>query len=102
MKYSHTIDNKKYTYGLDPEEEGILRDIEAGKYKTVSNIREEIKKAREYAKNTLNKRKNINIRLSERDIYRLKVKALEHGLPYQTLAATILHNFASDKIKITL
>lgn len=102
MKYSHTIDNKKYIYSLDPEEEEILRDIEAGKYKTVNNIKEEIKKAREYAKNTIQKRKNINIRLSERDLYRLKAKAVEHGLPYQTLAATVLHNFAADKIKITL
>jgi len=52
------------SYKLDPEEEKILDDIEAGKYKTVPHIIEEIEKARMYAKNTLNKVKNINIRLS--------------------------------------
>ena len=102
MKYSHTVDNKKYTYSLNKEEQEILDDIEAGKYKSVANVKEELKKLREYAKYTLEKKKNINIRLSERDLQRLKAKAVEHGLPYQTLAATVLHNFASDKIKITL
>ena len=35
MKYSHTVDNKKYTYSLNKEEQEILDDIEAGKYKSV-------------------------------------------------------------------
>ncbi|HSX02582.1 MAG TPA: hypothetical protein VLI05_04710 [Candidatus Saccharimonadia bacterium] len=52
----------------------------------------ERKKAlQQYAKNTLNKTKNINIRLSERDLYRLRAKAIEEGIPYQTLASSILH-----------
>lgn len=35
--------------------------------------------------------RNINIRLSERDLFKLKAKAIEEGLPYQTLASSILH-----------
>jgi predicted DNA binding CopG/RHH family protein len=49
---------------LDNEEIQILNEIEAGKYKTVKNIKREIKKAKEAAKNTLLKTKNINIRIS--------------------------------------
>jgi predicted DNA binding CopG/RHH family protein len=45
----------------------------------------------EIARNTLNKTRNINIRLTERDLYRLKAKAIEEGIPYQTLASSILH-----------
>jgi predicted DNA binding CopG/RHH family protein len=90
------------TYQLDPEEQEILKDIESGKYKTVKNIREEIKRAREYARNTINKTKNVNIRLSERDLQRLKTKAMENGLGYQTLVSAILHQYANEKIKISL
>jgi len=90
------------SYKLDQEEQQILRDIEAGKYKTVLNIKEEIKKARLYAKNTLNKLKNINIRLSVRDVEKLKARSIETGLPYQTLAAAVLRQYIDRKISLTL
>lgn len=41
---------------------------------------------------------NINIRLSEQDLFRLKVKAAEEGLPYQTYIASLLHkNLATGR-----
>jgi predicted DNA binding CopG/RHH family protein len=43
------------------------------------------------AKETVKKTKNINIRLTQFDLDRLKAKAIEEGLPYQTFAASILH-----------
>lgn len=82
-------------YIFDEEELEILRDIEAGKYKSVSNIKEEIKKAKEAARNTLKKNKNINIRLSFKVLHKLKAKAIEEGIPYQTLAASILHKYVN-------
>jgi len=90
------------SYKLDPEEAQILNDIEAVKYKTVPHIKEEIKKARIYAKNTLNKVKNINIRLSIRDLEKLKARSVETGLPYQTLAAAVLRQYIDRKISLTL
>ncbi|PIV10869.1 antitoxin [Candidatus Roizmanbacteria bacterium CG03_land_8_20_14_0_80_35_26] len=89
-------------YKLDKEELQILRDVEAGKYKSVANLKEEIKRAREAAKNTLQKTKNINIRLSERDIQKLKVKAAENNLPYQTLISMLLRQYTKGEIRITL
>ena len=44
-----------------------------------------------YATNTLNKTKNINIRLSEKDLHKIKVKAMEKGIPYQTFIASLIH-----------
>ena len=76
---------------LDEEEEQIIKDFEAGKYIRVKNLEQEKKRLQEIARNTLNKTKNINIRLSERDLHKLKVKAIEEGIPYQTLASSILH-----------
>ena len=89
-------------YKLDKEELQILRDVEAGKYKSVANLKEEIKRAREAAKNTLQKTKNINIRLSERDIQKLKVKAAENNLPYQTLISMLLRQYTKGEIRISL
>ena len=76
---------------LDEEEEQIIKDFEAGKYIRVKNFEQEKKRLQEIARNTLNKTRNINLRLSERDLYKLKTKAAEEGIPYQTLASSILH-----------
>jgi len=86
---------------LTKEENQILKAIERGEYKEVADI-DNLKKAyKNYAKNTLSKLKNINIRLSLRDIEKLKAKAAESGLPYQTLAASLLHQYSNDKVKVT-
>jgi predicted DNA binding CopG/RHH family protein len=37
--------------------------------------------------------------LAEKDVLKLKAKAVVLGLPYQTLAASILHRFASAEEK---
>ena len=89
-------------YKLDKEELQILKDVEAGKYKSVANLKEEIKRAREAAKNTLQKTRNINIRLPERDIQKLKVKAAENNLPYQTLISMLLRQYTKGEIRISL
>lgn len=80
---------------LDDEEQKIVEDFEqaldAGTLKSVSDLDARRKELQQIARNTLNKTRNINIRLTERDLYRLKAKAIEEGIPYQTLASSILH-----------
>ncbi|HEV2403698.1 MAG TPA: hypothetical protein VGS08_05880 [Candidatus Saccharimonadales bacterium] len=78
-------------YDLDEEEQQILDDYEADQFVDVPNFRQEKARAEASAKASLNKTKNINIRLSIRDLYKLKAKAMEEGIPYQTLASSILH-----------
>ena len=87
---------------LDNEETQILNEIEAGKYKTVKNIKREIKKAKEAAKNTLLKTKNINIRISLKDLQKIKAKAAENNIPYQTLIASLIRQYIQGKIQIVL
>jgi predicted DNA binding CopG/RHH family protein len=82
-------------YDLDKEEQAQLDEIESGKLSSVSDLEAAKREAVSAAKNSLNKTLNINIRLSERDVYKLKAKAAQEGLPYQTLAASILHKSAS-------
>ena len=87
---------------LDQEERELMEEIETGNFESVPNVKEEIAKAQEVAKNTLSKNKNINIRISGHDIIKIKSKAAEAGLPYQTLIASILHQYANEKFKIEM
>lgn len=83
-------------YELTKEEQDILDAFERGEFKRVSNLKKAKEHFSQVAKNTLNKAKNINIRLSEKDLAKLKRKAVEEGIPYQTLVSSILHKFASE------
>ncbi len=78
-------------YQLDDEERQIVADFEAGKFESIPGLEKHQKELQQIARHTLNKTRNINIRLTERDLYRLKAKAQEEGIPYQTLASSILH-----------
>jgi len=82
-------------YDLDKEEQKQLEGIESGELASVKDLEAAKREAIRAAKSSLNKTLNINIRLSERDVYKLKAKAAEEGLPYQTFAASILHKSAS-------
>ncbi|OGY91418.1 MAG: hypothetical protein A3H70_00125 [Candidatus Komeilibacteria bacterium RIFCSPLOWO2_02_FULL_48_11] len=86
-------------YELDKEEEEILKAYEKGEFKSVKNLEKEKKRYQQIAQATLNKTRNINIRLSERDLQKIKVKAMERGLPYQTLVASVVHQYSNDRLK---
>ncbi|MFS8159368.1 MAG: CopG family antitoxin [Candidatus Roizmanbacteria bacterium] len=82
-------------YELTKEEEQILKDYDKGRLIPVSDSASRVKEHVSFVKYTLNKTKNINIRLSERVVQKLKTKAAEMGIPYQTLASSILHRYSS-------
>ncbi|MCX6791077.1 MAG: hypothetical protein NTV62_02700 [Candidatus Gribaldobacteria bacterium] len=84
-------------FELDKNEQKVLKDFEAGKLKSIKDVKKETQKYKGYAKQTLNKPKNINIRISSRDLQKIKAKAVEKGMPYQTLVSSTLHqHFASE------
>lgn len=80
---------------LTKEEENILKEFEQGRFRTVPSFTRQKAVYQSYAEATLNKTKNINIRLSEKILHKLKARAVEEGLPYQTLVASVLHQFAN-------
>ena len=55
--------------------------------KKVEDILEQIRKS-----------KKINIRISEMVLTELKKRSLEEGIPYQTLIASILHKYATNRL----
>lgn len=81
-------------FDLDTKEKQLLNDYETGKLKEIKNLEKAKKLYRQYADDTLKKSRNINIRISERDLYRLKSKAIKEGMPYQTLIVSLLHKFS--------
>jgi predicted DNA binding CopG/RHH family protein len=84
---------------LDDEERDLVESIERGEWKSVRNLKAEIKKHQEYARNTLKKDKRVNIRISARDLEAIQTRAVEDGIPYQTLMASVLHRFVAGRLK---
>ena len=86
-------------FELDKEEEKILKDFKNNRLISVEKIGKEKNALKKYAGATLSKTKNINIRLSVKDLHKIKAKAVEQGIPYQTFVSSIIHQF-SKKTKI--
>lgn len=85
---------------LDAEEKELLRSLDAGEWKLVDNHDAEVERYRSYARHTLkklNKNRRVNIRLTERDLGKLRHKAGEEGMPYQTLMASVLHKYVEGR-----
>jgi predicted DNA binding CopG/RHH family protein len=80
---------------LDSEEQAFLESVERSEWTTVVNAEEEKALAGEAAANYLRKDARVNIRISSSDLLRLKQKAAYKGLPYQTLIASVLHEYAA-------
>jgi len=87
----------------DPEEEReILEAYEKGQLEPVENPEERRKQLRQYARATLSKTSHISIRVSEKDLRKIKAKAVDNGIPYQTLIGSLLHQYASGKITVQI
>jgi predicted DNA binding CopG/RHH family protein len=82
----------------DEEELEILQAWEAGKLKTVADMKEQTNAHRAAATATFKKDQRLNIRISSRDLKSLQARALEEGVPYQTFAASLLHKFVSGHL----
>ncbi|MEK7553506.1 MAG: CopG family antitoxin [Patescibacteria group bacterium] len=75
---------------LTKEENNILKSAESGEFVSIISKRD-ISQYSKIAKATLAKNKTISIRISEIDLMKLKAKAAQEGMPYQTLISSSLH-----------
>jgi len=89
-----TVKYKKVKF-LDEEEKELYESVERGEWVSVSEEEKEkdLAKFRQAYKNTFGKTKSISLRVNETDLIKLKAKALEQGLPYQTLLGSIIHQY---------
>jgi predicted DNA binding CopG/RHH family protein len=84
----------------DEEERELAEAYDRGEFKPVKNQKRAKQEAVEAARRYMRKDERINIRLSTADLEMLKRRAVEEGLPYQTLIASILHKYVSGSGKV--
>lgn len=82
---------------LDQYEEEVLKAFESGNLIPVAT-KAELERMRQAARATAIKDQRINIRLSTGDLRDIQAKALQQGLPYQTLIASVLHKYVTGRL----
>ena len=81
---------------FDEKEKKLIESIEKGEWESITNLQKEIEKSKQLAKTTLRKDQRMNIRISKKDLNALKIRAIEEGIPYQTLVSRIIHKYLSN------
>ena len=82
---------------IDEYELEVVSAYEKGKLKSVAT-KAELAKFKAAARATAIKDRRVNIRLSSGDLSDIQVKALEQGVPYQTLIASVLHKYVTGHL----
>jgi predicted DNA binding CopG/RHH family protein len=83
---------------FDEEEKELMESIENENWVSVDNIDQEIRKAKQVARATFKKSERMNIRMSPKDLEDLKVRALQEGMPYQTLVSSVIRKYLSGRL----
>ncbi len=83
---------------LSKQEKEIVESVERGDWRSVRGVKKQMKRYQDYAKATVRKDKRVNIRMSEKDLIGLQKKAMEEGLPYQSLISSVLHKYVNGRL----
>ena len=83
---------------LSKEEKELLDSVERGEWRTIPNFKKKAKQYQEHARATFRKDKRVNIRISEKDLVNIQKRAIQEGLPYQTLISSVLHKFVNGRL----
>ena len=89
------------TIKLDKEERELLDSIERGEWKAIPNEAQEIRRLRGAARQTLRALKKdtrVNVRVPSGDLDAIRARAMDDGIPYQTLIASILHRYVNGRL----
>ncbi len=82
---------------LDAYEKDVLDAFEEGALASVAT-RDELARLKAAARATALKDRRVNIRLSSVDLRDIQARALEEGIPYQTLIASVLHKYVTGRL----
>ncbi len=81
---------------LTKEERGLERSFARGEWKSVP--KSEVRRYQGYFREAVKKSKRINIRLSPMDLEGMQRRAVQEGIPYQTLMASVIHKYVSGRL----
>ena len=90
--------SKEAFKAIDQEEQDLMESIERDEWQPVKNIDQEKEKAIAATRNTLKKEKRINLRLTQKDYHQIQIKAIEEGIPYQTLISSLVHKYLNGSL----
>lgn len=82
---------------IDAYELEVISAFDKGQLKSVAT-KGELAKFKAAARATAIKDRRVNIRLSSGDLSDIQVRALEEGVPYQTLIASVLHKYVTGRL----
>ena len=88
----------KETEYLDSEEQELIESFENDNWKPAEDLEGWKTLLSKTAVNTLTKDQRMNIRITKNDLDGIKLKAVEEGIPYQTLVASIIHKYVTGKL----
>ena len=83
---------------LDNEEQKLMESLEKDGWKSTKDIKNWKNILSKTAANTLVKDQRMNIRISKNDLDGIKLRAIEEGLPYQTLISSIIHKYLTGRL----
>ena len=83
---------------LNKEEKAILDAYDKGKMKTSKPSKKEKEKIKSMAENTFRKNRGVTIRLYDHDLKGIQKKAMEKGMPYQTLISAMIHQYVEGDL----
>ena len=83
---------------INAEEREILEKFQRGDLFSAAGAEDEMKTARQAARNTFNKTRRVNLRVTERDFSLAHARAREEGIPCQTLLSSVIHKYLSGRL----
>lgn len=84
---------------LEKEERELRASVERGEWRSTHPTGRAMQRYLRYARNTLRKDRRVNIRLSQGDLEAIRIRAIQEGIPYQTLIASVLHKYLAGRLK---
>lgn len=84
---------------LDRERQAIAGSVERGEWRSIPGLKGARKRYARCAAATYRKDERVNIRISSKDLQGIQKRALEEGLPYQTLISSLLHKYVSGHLR---
>ncbi|MDR1453108.1 MAG: antitoxin [Candidatus Margulisbacteria bacterium] len=88
----------KKTKFLDKAEKKLINSLEKDGWRPVGDLQEWQEKLAKAATATLTKDQRMNIRVTQSDLAGIKLRAVEEGLPYQTLISSIIHKYLTGRL----
>lgn len=89
----------KHTKNLLKEDEDLIAALETVGYQSIKNETAEIQRYTQIFRESGEKIKRVNIRMTARDVEKAQAVAMREGIPYSTLLTSILHQYFTGRLK---